>query len=166
MFIYKLDDLTVCDQVFRLAHGLSRKAITRGRQASLKDLKSVPKKLRSGKAINDHDTNDTKGSERQEQTLEWMKIWVGHHGCLQPDSEIVYIDDVPMDDMWKDYCEEIRHIIDPLGSRQFRRVWENNMTDFCHKRRRKPFGTCADCTGYKARIHKFARDKGELLIIK
>ena len=107
VFIYKLDDLTVCDQVFRLAHGLSQNAMKHGRQASLKDLESVPKKTKTGKAINDHDTNDTKGTERQKQTLEWMKGWVGHHGCLQPDSEIVYIDDVPMDDIWREYCEEM-----------------------------------------------------------
>ena len=93
----------MCDEVFRLAHGLSRTAIPRGWQASLKDLKSVPKKAKPGQAINDHDTNDTKGSERQEQTLEWMNIWVGHHGCLQPDSDIVYIDDVTMDDMWREH---------------------------------------------------------------
>ena len=89
-------------------------------QGPQKLLKRVPKKSRTGKAINDRDTNDTKGSERQEQTLEWMKIWVGHYGCLQPDSPIVYIYDVPMDDMWKEYCEEMRDLIDPLGSRQFR----------------------------------------------
>ena len=89
VFIYKFDDLTVCDQVFRLAHGLSQSAMKRGRQASPKDLESVPKIKKTGKAINDHDSNDPKGTERQEQTLEWMKGWVGHHGCLQPDSEIV-----------------------------------------------------------------------------
>ena len=38
--------------------------MTRGRQASLKDLKSVPKRSKTWKAINDRDTNDTKGSER------------------------------------------------------------------------------------------------------
>ena len=33
-FEYKLDDLKVCEQVFRLAHGLSHNAMKRGRQAS------------------------------------------------------------------------------------------------------------------------------------
>ena len=73
VFIYKLNDLTVCDQVFRLAHGLSQNAMKRGRQASLKDLGSVPKIKKTWKAINDHDTNDTKGTEQQEQTLELEK---------------------------------------------------------------------------------------------
>ena len=62
----------------------------------------------------------------------------------------------------------MRDIIDPLGARQFRRVWDNNIKSFCHKslRRRKPFGTCTQRTGYKAQTHRFARDKNELLIIK
>ena len=168
-FEYKLDNRLVCEQTFRLAHGLSHNVMKRGRQASYKDLESVPKKQKTGKAVNDRDSKGPKyrqDSEKREQTVVWMKGWVGHHGCLQPDSEIVYIDDVPMDDMWKEYCEEMRDVIKPLESRQFRRVWQNNMTSFCHKRRRKPFGTCGECTGYKARIHKFARDKNELLIVK
>ena len=42
------------------------------------------------------------------------------------------------------------------------------MKRFCHKRRRKHFGTCLDCTGYmyKARIHRNARDPNELLLVK
>ena len=40
------------------------------------------------------------------------------------------------------------------------------MKKFCHKRRRKPFGTCPDCTGYKARIHRNARDPNEPLLVK
>ena len=95
-----------------------------------------------------------------------MKNWVGHHGCQQPDSTIVYIDDVPMDDMWREYCEDIDKIIQPLGSRQFRRVWDEHVKSFCHKRRRRPFGTCPACTGYKARIHRNARDMKELLLVK
>ena len=99
-------------------------------------------------------TRQNLGTERQEQTLEWMKNWVGHHGCQQPDSTMVYIDDVPMEDMWREYCEEMDKIVEPLGSRQFRRVWDEHMKSFCHKRRRKPLGTCPACTGYKARIHR------------
>ena len=78
------------------------------------------------------------------------------------------IDDVPMDDMWREYNQEMDQIIQPLGTRQFRRVWEkhNGMKKFCHKRRRKPFGTCPDCTGYEARIHRNARDPNELLLVK
>ena len=51
VFKYKLDGMAVCDQVFRLAHGLSQNAMKRGRQASnfLKDLENVPKKRRQGK---------------------------------------------------------------------------------------------------------------------
>ena len=99
VFIHKLDDLAVCEEVFRLAHGLGKTALKHGRQASLKNLGSVPKRSRTGRAINEHDTDETKGTEREEQTLELMKNWVGHHGCQQPDSTIVYIDDVPMHDM-------------------------------------------------------------------
>ena len=43
VFIYKLDDLAVCEETFRLAHGLSKTALKHGRQASLKNLDSVPK---------------------------------------------------------------------------------------------------------------------------
>ena len=166
VFAHKLDALTVCEEVFRLGHGLSKTSLKYARQASLKNLGSVPKSSRTGRIINDHDTNETKGTEREQQTLEWMKGWVEHHGCKQPDSDIVYIDDLPMDDMWKEYSQDMHGIIVPLGTRQFRRVWEKHMKEFCHKRRRKPFGTWPDCTGYKARIHRNARDPNELLIVK
>ena len=77
VFVHKLDDLTVCEEVFRLGHGLSKTALKQGRQASLKSLGSVPKpeRSRTGRAIkcNDHDINETKGTEREQQTLEWMK---------------------------------------------------------------------------------------------
>ena len=92
-FEYKLDNRLVCEQTFRLAHGLSHNAMKRGRQASLKDLESVPKKQKTGKAVNDRDSKGPKyreSSEKQEQTLVWMKGWVGHHGCLQPDSEMAH----------------------------------------------------------------------------
>ena len=85
-----------------------------------------------------------------------MKDWVELHGCKQPDSNIVYIDDVPMNDMWREYEAEIDALCEPLGERQFRRVREKHMGEFCHKRRRKPFGTCNECTGHKAHIHRSA----------
>ena len=122
--------------------------------------------MKTGRAINDHDTDETAGTEREEQTLVWMKDWVEPHGCKQSDSNLVYTGDVPMNDMWREYEAEIDKIIEPLGERQFRRVWNRHMGTFCHKRRRKPFGTCADCTGYKARIHRNARDPTELLLVK
>ena len=94
-----------------------------------------------------------------------MKDWVELHGCKQPDSYIVYIDNdiVPMNDMWREYEAEIDKLIEPLGDHQ---VWKKHMGKFCHKRRRKPFGTCADCTGCKACIHRNARDPNELLLVK
>ena len=95
-----------------------------------------------------------------------MKDWVKHHVRKQLDNEIVYIDDVPMYDMWREYMEEIDQIIKPLGTRQFRRVWDRHMSKFYHTRRRKNFGTCPDCTRYKARIHRNARDANELLLVK
>ena len=115
VLVHKLDALCVCEDVFRLAHGLSKTSLKYGRQASLNNLGSVPKRSRTGRAINDHDTDETKGTEREEQTLEWMKDWVEHHGCKQPDIEIVYIDDVPMDDMWREHNQETDQIIQPLG---------------------------------------------------
>ena len=109
VFVHKLDELCVCEDVFRLAHVLIKTALKHGRQASLNNLGSVPKRSRTGRAIPDHDTDKTEGTEQEQQTLVWMKDWVEHHGCKQPDSEIVYIDDidVPMDDMWRENNEEI-----------------------------------------------------------
>ena len=89
VFAHKADDLTVCEEVFRLGHGLSKTSLKHGRKASLNNLGSVPKRSRTGRAIHDHNTDETKGTEREQQTLERMKEWVEHHGCKQPDSEIV-----------------------------------------------------------------------------
>ena len=91
VFVYKLDELCVCEEVFRLGHRLSKTALKYGRQASLNNLGSVPKRSRTGRAINDHDTDKTEGTEREQQTLVWMKDWVELHGCKQLDSKIVYI---------------------------------------------------------------------------
>ena len=72
VFAHKLDDqyLTVCEEVFRLTHELSVTALEHGRRASLKSLGSVPKRSRTRRAINDHDTDETKGTEQEQQTLE------------------------------------------------------------------------------------------------
>ena len=44
VFIYKLEGLAVCDEVFRLAHGLSKTAITRGQQLLSRTSNVSPKK--------------------------------------------------------------------------------------------------------------------------
>ena len=106
--------------MFRLAHGLSKTALKHRGQASFKDLDSVHKKSKTGRAINDHDTDKAEGTKREQQTLVWMKDWGELHGCKPPDSDIVYIDDVPMNDMWREYEAEIDKLIEPLGDRQFR----------------------------------------------
>ena len=158
----------VCEDTFRMAHGISKTAFRRARQASLKGLADIPKREKSkrGKVASRGSEEMKDRSERGEQTKLWLAQWVELHGCKMPDQDVTYIEDVPIQDLCKECRDDIAPICRPLQLRQFRRVWATNFHKWCKKRARKPFGTCVTCAGYKARIHKHARDAKELKALK
>ena len=168
IFKPKLYGKPVCESICRLAHGIPPTNWRRGRAAAKKLLPSVPKKksAKKKKTVRSKEEKRTEGSERSEQTKVWMKDYIDMHGCMQPDSELVYIDDLALDDMAAQCAKEVEQVCTPLGNRQFRRLWNKVFAQWCRKRARKPFGTCTVCAGYKAKLCKFARDPNELTRLK
>ena len=169
IFNWHINTKPVCEPVFRMAHGLSMTAFTRGRRASQNGCDEVPKKKKKKTALNTsapRDQTSTQGSERGAQTIGWIKEWIDLHGCKMPDSDLVYVDDVPLGDLSHECATDLSPVCEPVGERQFRRLWQENFAVWCKKRARKPFGTCTVCAGYKARIAKHARDRNELARLK
>lgn len=168
-FMWVLNQKEVCEIIFRMAHALSETAFRRGRLASRADLTDVPKRKKNNSGIDatvPEEQRRANGSERAGQTIEWCREWIDLHGCRMPDCNLIYIDDLSLDDLSAECGREIFDLVMPLSNRQFRRVWAKEFSKLVKKRARKPFGTCAVCAGYKARIHKHARDKMELKLVK
>ena len=167
-FDFKICSVSVCEDVFRLAHGLSASAMKIAKAAARKNLALCPQQPRKKKAFSSSQCREEKQgkSERAEQCLLWVKDWIDMHGCKMPDSNLVYVDDVSLPDLHKQYCQDTNALCLPLKERQFKRYWKRNFGKWVKKRARKPFGTCTECAGFKARLAANARDKMAIEEIK
>ena len=167
-FDFKICSVSVCEDVFRLAHGLSANAMKLAKAAARKNLAVCPLQPRKKKAFSSRQSKEEKSgkSERAEQCLLWAKEWIDLHGCKMPDSNLVYVDDVSLSDLHKEYCRDTSALCVPLRERQFKRHWKQSFGKWVKKRARKPFGTCTECAGFKARLAANARDKHEIERVK
>ena len=97
-FDFKICSVSVCEDVFRLAHGLSASAMKIAKAAARKNLAVCPLQPRKKKAFSSSQSKEEKSgkSERAEQCLDWAKDWIDLHGCKMPDSNLVYVDDVSL----------------------------------------------------------------------
>ena len=168
IFDYTLHGSTMCEFMFRSAHGITQNAWRRAKTAVHKGLDDVPKASRSTGSFSARVPREqfADRSERAEQTMSWCTDYIKLHGCQMPDSRLVYIDDISVRDLCGECAREVAPLIEPLKPRQFRRVWDKNFAMWCKKRARKPFGTCTDCAGYKARLAQNARDRETIGRIK
>ena len=105
-------------------------------------------------------------SEAANACIEWTKEYIRHHGCCMPDSQYTYIDDVPFTKLHEDYAAETAGICAPVSVRHFSRLWWAHFRKSVRKRKRKPFGTCKTCMGYKKSISELVRDAQALRRMK
>ena len=105
-------------------------------------------------------------AEAANTCVEWIKEYVTRHGCSMPDSQYTYIDDVPFKKLHEDYAAETSEVCTPVGKRHFSRLWWAHFRKSVRKRKRKPFGTCRLCMGYKKSISELVRDAQALRRMK
>ena len=165
---YSVHGVDMCQEMFRCANGICKNAWSRAKAACRQNQTEVPRASRSTASIFGHVPREQfEGrSERANQTSTWIQEYIQLHGCQMPDSRLVYIDDISVPDLAHECAKEVGQFCLPLAPRQFRRVWTKNFATWCKKRARKPFGTCIDCAGYKARLSASARDRDMIARIK
>ena len=113
----------------------------------------------------DEDDKFLGGSEQSITTMKWIAEYTTLHGCKMPTCEDVYIDDIAWDEIYDEYKDDCKNMILPLKISQFRSIWEE---EFVHvkKRRRKPFGECTECAGFKTQLKELRNDPKARDVVK
>jgi len=167
-FRFMFNGITICNESFRLVHGFSvagmRNAMTwckadanRRAQLDTSRASSSSSKLPS---FGVGGFAGLGGTERNLAAQVWIDGYVSTHGCQMPDSGHVHIDNVPWGEIHEEYSLDTKEECRPLQFSAFRKVWKK---EFAHvkKRRRKPFGECAVCAGYKSQLKDERKDPNQ-----
>ena len=160
-FSFTFNGTSICNEAFRLVHGLGvtgmRNAMT-WCKADEKRRREID--TRNGNVSISLDTNDAKGlggSERSLATEQWISEYVSAHGCKMPDTDNIHIDNVPWKEIHREYALDTQEMCKPLETSRFRAVWKSGFPNV-KKRRRKPFGECAECAGFKGQLETERKD--------
>lgn len=163
-FDYVFNNTRICNEAFRLLHGFTptgmRNALTwcKADDERRKEIDN-PRQVEVS-AILQADCEEAKGlgfTERNLTCEDWIRDYVAMHGCKMPDSEQIHIDNVPWNEIHEDYYQDTKGTCFPLKLSRFRSVWDTNFRHV-RKRRRKPFGECAECAGFKDQLQKLRKD--------
>ena len=99
----------------------------------------------------------------------WYAQWVEDHGCKNPESEIIFVDDVDNKDLYEMYALEMNAFKDPWMSASY----FNSKVIATHKHyvkrySRKPFGECLTCTRLKVEKARVlaSRDRDKIRDVK
>ncbi len=153
-----------CIEAFRIVHGFSIGAVRNGLtwvQADEGGRASIDKPRDKRKCEKTVEITEVDkflgGSEQSITTMQWIAEYTTLHGCKMPTCDDVYIDDISWDTIHAEYKEDCETMIIPLKMSQFRNIWEE---EFSHvkKRRRKPFGECTECAGFKTQLKELRND--------
>jgi hypothetical protein len=152
----------VCEGAWALVHAVQASLLRNAKTWHKKGLNEPEKRKRKSRSKRNSSSNQEAKlrmrSEASNTCVEWMSEYVKHHGCQMPDSQYTYIDNVPFSKLHADYAAETAAICEPVCGRQFTRLWWCDFRKTVRKRKRKPFGTCTTCMGYKTSIAKLVRD--------
>ena len=161
-----------CVEAFRLVHGFSIGAVRNGLtwlQADDEGRACIDRPREKNKRDKLVDIAATDrflgGSEQSITTMSWIAEYTTLHGCKMPTCDDVYIDDISWDVIHDEYKGDCKNMIVPLKMSQFRNIWEE---EFSHvkKRRRKPFGECTECAGFKTQLKDLRNDPKEREVVK
>ena len=162
-FNYKFNGIDICNEAFRLVHGFSvagmRNALTWCRADVSRRMEIDQRNLNLSSSLlsENKDAKGLGGTERSLTAEQWISQYVTAHGCQMPDSDHIHIDNVPWQEIHNEYFLDTKDTIIPLQIGRFRGVWKKGFPNV-KKRRRKPFGECAECAGFKAQLEEERRD--------
>ena len=162
-FQYKFNGIDICNEAFRLVHGFSvpgmRNALAwcRADLSRRMDIDQRKINLSSSLISDNKDAKGLGGTERSLTAEQWISEYVTAHGCQMPDSDHIHIDNVPWLEIHNEYQLDTKDTVIPLEIGRFRGVWKKGFPNV-RKRRRKPFGECAECAGFKAQLEEERRD--------
>ena len=168
-FKWKFSGIPICIEAFRIIHGITVGALRHAKTWAMADetLRQMIDARRRDKQCNisvDMDSEDKflGGTEQSLTTCKWIAEYAELHGCKMPDTVDVHIDDIPWLEIHAEYKEDVKSVINALQRTQFRNIWRKN---FAHvkKRKRKPFGECTDCAGFKRELKELRKDPQERL---
>ena len=162
-FRFTFNATTICIESFRLVHGFSvtglRNAMT---WCKADDARRMDIDLRNSTGSvplvsDDKDFKGLGGTERALAAETWISEYVEHHGCKMPDTDHIHIDNVPWGEIHKEYMLDTKEFCKPLETSRFRGIWKEAFPNV-KKRRRKPFGECGECAGFKGQLEVERRD--------
>ena len=170
MWIYA--EKKVCIEAFRLVHGFNigavRNALT-WLQADAEGRASMDKPRGSKQAHKVIEIAEADkylgGSEQSMTTMTWIAEYTTLHGCKMPTCDDVYIDDIAWHVIHEEYQEDCKSMIVPLKQSQFSKIWNEDFSNV-KKRRRKPFGECTECAGFKTQLKELRNDPTAREVVK
>jgi hypothetical protein len=160
----------VCEEAWALVHGVKGSLLRNAKTWHNNGLAEPEKRKRKSRSqrnsCSHQEVKLPMRSEAANTCIEWQKEYIRRHGCCMPDSQYTYIDDVPFTKLHEDYAAETAGTCTPVGARHFSRLWWAHFRKSVRKRKRKPFGTCRRCMGYKKSISELVRDAQALRRMK
>ena len=169
-FNFRVGGRTMCRDAFRLCHGWSADTTSRTASAVLKGVTEqhdLPKRKRSWEISCDASpTKTTFVSDAGGNIIAWLEGYVELFGEGQPDTPLIYMDQVSIKAMHDDYMLENRGFCKTLKIGRFTELWNENFSKKVRFRARKPFGTCTECKRLKTALNETRRMKDQFAMWK